>query len=321
MNPKRQKLILISIAIVIFGLIFLTTKLTQKTSYVAGTPKTTSNKAFLAIDSDNDGLKDWEEQLWKTDSHNPDSDGDGVMDGAEIKSGRNPTFAGPNDKLDQETVGSKINSQTEQDLTDTDKFSRELFVKVIASGNSENPPTEADFQEFLNKAIKNEIDTQKLKTYSESDLNLITEESTEIIKNYGNSIASLLKKPPTKKLEYEIEIVNRAEESKKPAELEKLNDNIAAYKKIGASLLAMKVPKSAVPFHLALINSTEAMAWSINGLKYILTDPIKALPGVASYADSAKNFPDSVTAFKTYFISKDVVFGKGEDGYQFFDKL
>jgi hypothetical protein len=50
-------------------------------------------------DSDNDGLKDWEEDLYKTDPNNPDTDGDGYLDGEEINSGHNPLFKGPGDKL------------------------------------------------------------------------------------------------------------------------------------------------------------------------------------------------------------------------------
>lgn len=48
-------------------------------------------------DSDNDGLKDWEENLYKTDSLNPDTDVDGYLDGEEINSGHNPLIKGPND--------------------------------------------------------------------------------------------------------------------------------------------------------------------------------------------------------------------------------
>jgi len=50
-------------------------------------------------DSDNDGLKDWEEALWKTDPQNPDTDGDGTPDGKEVAEGRNPAIPGPDDYL------------------------------------------------------------------------------------------------------------------------------------------------------------------------------------------------------------------------------
>jgi len=41
---------------------------------------------FEYTDSDNDGLLDWEEKLFGTDPQNPDSNGDGTLDGEEFAS-------------------------------------------------------------------------------------------------------------------------------------------------------------------------------------------------------------------------------------------
>ncbi len=49
-------------------------------------------------DSDNDGLRDWEENLIKTDPLNPDTDGDGFLDGEEMDSGHNPLVKAPGDE-------------------------------------------------------------------------------------------------------------------------------------------------------------------------------------------------------------------------------
>jgi len=48
-------------------------------------------------DTDNDGLQDWEENLYQTDYLNPDTDGDGYLDGEEINSGHNPLVKAPGD--------------------------------------------------------------------------------------------------------------------------------------------------------------------------------------------------------------------------------
>jgi len=48
-------------------------------------------------DSDNDGLQDWQEALYKTDYLNPDTDGDSYLDGEEINSGHNPLVKAPGD--------------------------------------------------------------------------------------------------------------------------------------------------------------------------------------------------------------------------------
>ena len=51
--------------------------------------------AEVSRDTDSDGLKDWEEVLWKTAPQNADSDGDGMPDGAEVAAGRDPNKKGP----------------------------------------------------------------------------------------------------------------------------------------------------------------------------------------------------------------------------------
>lgn len=54
-----------------------------------------SQKNKQLIDSDNDGLTDWEEEfLYFTDPNNPDTDGDGMFDGEEVRLGRNPNGPG-----------------------------------------------------------------------------------------------------------------------------------------------------------------------------------------------------------------------------------
>lgn len=320
--PSKKIILMLTIGVASIGLAYVAITASKKETYIAPTVQaTTTESALLAKDSDSDGLKDWEEELWKTDPLNSDTDADGATDGQEIKQGRDPLIAGPNDKLDTDTVANKVNNELEKDLTETDKFSRELFMKIVAAGQSPTPPTEADFQNFLNSAIANEVNAQKTKTYEASDFQVDTEETPEKIKNYGNAIATILKKPPVQKLEYEIDIVNRAETNQDPSELKKLDGNIAAYEKLKKDLLALSVPQSALSVHTALVNSVAAMAWSITGLKYILTDPLKALPGVAGYADNAQNFSIATEMLKNYFGNGNITFEPKDDGYRFFDEL
>jgi hypothetical protein len=49
----------------------------------------TAVKDLLAIDHDKDGLPDWEESLWGMDPNKSDTDGNGVLDGAEVAPKRN----------------------------------------------------------------------------------------------------------------------------------------------------------------------------------------------------------------------------------------
>ncbi len=97
---KKSNLIILPVAIIFaVGLILFIGAYAKKDAFsqftLWGAKETTISSQ--TIDSDNDGLKDWEENLYKTDPCNPDTDGDGYLDGEEINSGHNPLVKGPND--------------------------------------------------------------------------------------------------------------------------------------------------------------------------------------------------------------------------------
>ncbi|HPH52096.1 MAG TPA: hypothetical protein PLF70_01125 [Candidatus Portnoybacteria bacterium] len=97
---KKSNLIILPVAIIFaVGLILFIGAYAKKDAFsqftLWGAKETTISSQ--TIDSDNDGLKDWEENLYKTDPWNPDTDGDGYLDGEEINSGHNPLVKGPND--------------------------------------------------------------------------------------------------------------------------------------------------------------------------------------------------------------------------------
>lgn len=70
------------------------------------------------VDSDGDGLSDWEEEFYGTDPNNPDSDEDGYNDKVEIDSGYNPLGLGKLDDVPETSnLGSTRNNATvERDM-------------------------------------------------------------------------------------------------------------------------------------------------------------------------------------------------------------
>jgi len=64
--------------------------------------------AVLDSDTDHDGLPDSEESYWDTDFENPDTDGDGFLDGEEVASRHDPTIPGPNDSLVDANLTEKV---------------------------------------------------------------------------------------------------------------------------------------------------------------------------------------------------------------------
>lgn len=95
---------------IIIGLLALVAAIVLYTSYNAvqtlskrytGSSNITSGAVLAApeADDDHDGLSNLEESIWNTDFQNPDTDGDGFLDGEEVLSGHDPTIPGPDDLL------------------------------------------------------------------------------------------------------------------------------------------------------------------------------------------------------------------------------
>lgn len=63
------------------------------------TPTPSSNVIDTTVDSDGDQLPDYLEICWGSDSYNPDSDGDGYLDGQEVINSYDPLIPSPNDKI------------------------------------------------------------------------------------------------------------------------------------------------------------------------------------------------------------------------------
>jgi len=59
-------------------------------------------------DIDHDGLLNVDESYWNTDFKNPDTDGDGFLDGEEVASRHDPTMPGPDDSLENINVTDKL---------------------------------------------------------------------------------------------------------------------------------------------------------------------------------------------------------------------
>lgn len=274
----------------------------------------TSEKIYT--DSDNDGLKDWEEDLWKTNINKADTDEDGTNDFEEIREGRDPLKNGPNDKLDQETIKNKINPSLESDLTETDKFSRELFAKYVnarESGDFKSGDYASLMLQYAEKASKEDI-----VIYKETDIKTI-QANKESMKEYGNNLAKIIK---AKNKEYplnEMFLLDKVTKEK-PETKEKIEEfkNIAGrYSGIKEEMLKMSAPENVVRIHTQLINVLGIMSVSVENMQYIFNDPVKAMSWVAIYPHTADVLVESLKDLRRYFLENKIIFNTKEDGSLF----
>ena len=288
---KKKLLFVIIFTSIFIGavFVFIYTKPNFNELKFERTPENSAEKALgviIAKDSDDDGLKDWEESLWKTDPKNPDSDGDGTPDGQEVRENRDPSKPAPGDEMQNIDKTQKQLEKKEKTLTQS------VVSQYITAYSSINQDgiTDDSVLSGLKKDIAAEIDSKVLNTntqkYTESDL-IIIPDNVLSVENYRKKLQDILDKYK-KESQNDIYIVNDALKAQDSAILKKLDKSILTYKNIVKDLLLMEVPERSVQAHLNVINAYSSLVTSVENMKFVLSDPITGLAGIAQYKMNVK---------------------------------
>ncbi len=268
---------------------------------------TTTPVTITDQDSDNDGLKDWEEVLWKTDPKNRDTDGDGTPDGEEVGLGRDPNKRGPSDKLSTQIAFSPDKSSPDSVATTTDKVARDLFMKYLESKKG-GKAMDKDFeQQIVNFALTQNITSSRPRLYTLSDITSSDATSNDALKKYAEDMGGVLKNNQIPMIN-EMIITTGALQANDPKILEKLDPIIHAYKKIIDGFLNTAVPNSLISKHLQLLNSASNVLYSIEGMRLSFIDPVEALNRSKDYLVYVKNLNDTMKQFSDFYSSHNIKF-------------
>jgi hypothetical protein len=287
---------------------------------VAGAMEQVSIKNTLTErDADEDGLKDWEESLWETDSNNKDTDGDGTLDGAEIKANRNPVKRGPKDSL--ETEKTTENSATTTPLSQTDKISRELFTKYMSLKQSGKELTPEIEQQLVDTIINQDtFNTLPERKYTAESFRIVRD-TPESLRAYGNAIGIIIKKHAITERDskgrflHEVYILEQATENNSEAELDRLNTIIKSYENMLNELLKLEVPQGATTIHANLANG---FSWSIQADKdfqLMFKDAAVSLAALSVYQKASLSTTQGFKDLRALMQKSGVVFGDSEPGY------
>ncbi len=168
---------------------------------VSSTPTTSTDSLQseeYTIDTDGDGVRDWEEALLGLDPDNPDTNGDGISDGEEVATTR------------QAFQDSRTASSTNASLTQTDIVTREIFGAYIQS--KQRGTFDKDSLDFIiAQATRSQFGAEKELLYRISEIittsDISTERTLQYEKDFQNIITSILSLR-----EYELTTYGRAPE-------------------------------------------------------------------------------------------------------------
>jgi hypothetical protein len=267
-------------------------------------------------DSDGDGLKDWEEDLWGTDPRKKDTDGDGTDDGEEVDTGRNPNIAGPDDEYQNDVFVKQTNTDfSNKELTETDKFAQNFFQNYISLRDSSGQLSENDKINLINASVGDIAGTYiSAQNYTLSDLNISQDTDSVSARNYGNALGEIILKHSFE-TEDELTIFNRSVTKNDVKEIEKLDPIINGYKNILKDSLAVSVPQDATNEHIVFIQSIASVTESIENMRVIYSDPIRAIAGIGGYEQGVELLKNAFGEMRSYFIKKEIIFDRNDKGY------
>lgn len=240
---------------------------------------------FLELDSDNDGLKDWEEALWKTNINNPDTDEDGTNDGDEVKAYRDPLISGPNDRFSEaEIAETKKMIDEYTSLNETEKFSRTLFSNFLATQQTNREMSESEIQNFVDSTI-NQLDDDRLiaKTHKLEEITIVEDLEVEDLDSYRQKLALLLEDNFFTFIAADPSILEVALSKNDPENLKQLDKSIQSYKKLISELLTTKTPSIFANDHLIILNLTEELLYHSTNLRNYFENPILVVPALSAY--------------------------------------
>ena len=234
--------------LIIFSILALLPAETKKQT--TGPPKTKEEIVQnLNRDTDQDGLKDWEEKIYGTNPEKADTDKDGAPDGEEIKTSRNPLLAGPEDKLSilplvPENNGNKTSAVTNELIANS-------LTKLIANQMTEQPSDDGlknlDEIQPLIASIVSERPLEKVIRPESKEFKIFSDNSPAAIKTYFNAITQIYISNFSK-IESDLQILHLAAVGNNPKALRRLDVNIAAIESAIADIKKMPVPAQWLEF-------------------------------------------------------------------------
>jgi hypothetical protein len=318
--PSKKFILISAICLLVIGggfLIFQSEKGQKSVKIPSGYSGTNQIMATeIDKDSDNDGLKDWEEALWKTDPSNPDTDGDNTPDGQEIKENRNPLLAGENDKLENPKLG-KAETSVNEPSSLTDVFSQQFFSNYLSlKEQGGGQISEQDKQELVTSFLEatNSLGQSPKEFYAKSDLKIDSEETKESVKEYGNNLAVIIKKYFDPIPETEMTILQKSLGNGNEAGLKNLEQIAAAYRNSAKEIILLETPASFADSHLNLANYFYNISQEISAMQKTFEDPMRALLAFKQYQKDSSNAYQILRSINDYFLNKKVVFENNEPG-------
>lgn len=290
--PSKKFLKFILIFVLLGALVvFAFGKLSKKSSFEGKKSNfVVSDASPTEVDSDGDGLLDWEEALWQTDPFSVDTDEDGVNDKKEVDEKKKA--------LESENEFSEADFTTE-----TAQLAQKIYTvaSVLGSSGSQDAISENyvdlvlnDFDNFISQDVIPD-------KYALGDLRLTNISATK----YHQELTSLYNRISGRAVSDAIIFQYIGEDNSViDSDIDALS---AYYKDFSDEFLKMEVPFAIAGAHLSITNTLFKLSIAVQGIKSIDEDPVVSLRSFKNFEIYSNELDLAFAQLTNYLIDNVII--------------
>ncbi len=250
-------------------------------------------KDLVNQDTDGDGIPDWEESLYGTDPTKVDTI-PGTPDSVTIAERQGTA----------DSNGTPASTGDNENLTETDKFSRSL-VSTVAALNQTGGLDQTTIDN-LSSSLEAELDNPvPQKIFTSSDVKT-TPNSAQSVLKYHDDMNNLFNKYPDIYNKSGVitsianlfagalqNYLNNPEDPNSLANLDTLTKGISG---MISGMSKIVVPQEFLSIHLGLMNGFERVLENVSGIKQVDSDPVLAIGGANKFMDNLQTLQEALSA-------------------------
>jgi len=310
-KKSRKFSLLVAILILLFGIViggYLVLKsgrgsASQLTNILSGNSTQLNacepNPSDSNKDSDNDGLKDWQEmQIYHSDPCKKDTDGDGYLDGEEVASGYDPLKKAPGDELPgtkpqtprplPQNLTEALKQQLNSQITGNNIHAFNENGQLLSASELENYPS---IQETVQQTLAGADILFAPDPIDESQIKTTSDNSRRSIQNYAAAasaaISSVGNQAGYNFSDSESQLFLNALEKNDFSELELVQK---MYQDTYEKFKMLTVPSDMLALHKEQLNIFSTTIKVYQAIKEINTDPLKANLALQAYEPLKQQF-------------------------------
>ena len=272
------------------------------------------NTADANKDSDNDGLKDWQEiQIYQSDPCKTDSDNDGYLDGEEVSSGYNPIIKAPGDELPGTTpkgprplpanLTNALGSMLAQQIATGKIDSFNQNGQILSAAELEKYPA---LQQSVAQIVSAGDQLFAPEAIDDSQIKITADNSKTALIKYFDDIKNAiypqgLSVPDIKGSDAELFL--SAMESD---DFSELNSTLNDYQEIYERLKKVVVPTNIIPLYKEQLDIYSITIKVYQAIRNSADDPLKASLALQAHSDLLKKYNNWTLKIQDFLSSMDI---------------